>query len=340
MCASGACACSAGQTDCGGACRNLMNDAANCGRCGVACRSGACAGGACVPEQRSCATAGTVGCGLVEVAGGTFSMGSNTACTGSSGDPPDCAFQGSPVQPMITVSAFAIDAFEVTVARFRVFWNARMADGGASNRARPVAYPGGRFIAWDTPGNEPQQMGSGPSCNWNRTTGTRDAHPINCVEWRTALEFCVWDGGRLPTEAEWEFVARGRAVPDEGLVPGRIFPWGDDARALCGRAHVQGCPSDDAGLTRRVGSFSGQGGVFDLGGNVDEWTADTFAPYSDTLCWSMPRQTNPLCLSASPSGRTARGGSITSPVPRATSRYGWGSPSPMAFTGLRCVRSR
>ncbi len=242
---------------------------------------------------------------------------------------------------MITVSNFAVDAFEVTVARFRAFWRAREADGGASNRARPVAYPGGRFITWDAAGNEPQSMGGGPSCNWSRMTGTRDAHPINCLDWRIALEFCVWDGGRLPTEAEWEYVTRGRAVPDEGLVSGRIFPWGDYYSTwLCDRAQVGGCPGDDAGLTRRVGSFSANGGVFDLAGNVDEWTADAFVGYSDTTCWSMPRQTNPLCVGTAASPRTSRGGSLNTAVPRSTSRWLWPASSPMAFTGFRCVRSR
>jgi len=73
-------------------------------------------------------------------------------------DPRLCGARSFPAQGSLAVDAFAIDAYEVTVARFREFWLARMADGGAAVRARPVAYPGGRIIEWAVAGQEPSPI--------------------------------------------------------------------------------------------------------------------------------------------------------------------------------------
>jgi len=338
-CVAGACACAAGEATCDGACRNLQTDAAHCGRCGNACRSGACAAGACLAEQRSCRTAGTPGCGLVEVAGGTFTMGTPFEC-GAGVDPWLCAVDSTPAQTVV-IDAFAIDAYEVTVARFREFWLARMADGGASLRAAPVRYPGGREIAWFTEGQAP--LPADVQCNFTTAAGAaRGAHPINCLTWTTAMEFCVWDGGRLPTEAEWEFAARGRPVPGEGLAMGRGWPWGNEAPIGCARAHISGCAGEDGALTRRGGRFAASGGVYDLSGNVEELTADRYLPYSDARCWGRFGVNNTLCVPVAPgtSDRATRGGSWSTSEVRAASRRGQGYFAPYGFVGFRCARSR
>ncbi|MFO0604581.1 MAG: SUMF1/EgtB/PvdO family nonheme iron enzyme [Polyangiales bacterium] len=339
-CVAGACACAAGEAACDGACRNLQTDAMHCGRCGNACRSGACAAGACLAEQRSCRTAGTPGCGLVEVAGGTFTMGTPLEC-GAGVDPWLCAVNSTPAQGPVTIDAFAIDAYEVTVARFREFWLARAADGGASLRAAPVRYPGGREMPWFGEGQAP--LPADVQCNFTTAAGAaRGAHPINCLTWTTAMEFCVWDGGRLPTEAEWEFAARGRPVPSEGLTAGRGWPWGNEAPTGCARAHVGGCAGEDGALTRRVGRFAASGGIYDLAGNVDELMADRYELYTNTACWGRFGVSNPLCppLSATDLRRTVRSGSWISTEVRSATRRLQGSNELLGYVGFRCARSR
>jgi len=182
------------------------------------------------------------------------------------------AYLASPVQPNVTVGNFAIDAYEVTVARFNAYWSVRAAEM-ATVRASPIRYRGG-MIAWQpAPNAEPLRQSS--QSNWLPTSSTRDAHPMNGVDYWMAQEFCVWDGARLPTEAEWEYAARGSA--------GRVYPWGDTAPgASCDRAQWNNCAGTDGASTRRVGSFptGAAGGVFDLAGNVWEWLADNYASYS------------------------------------------------------------
>ncbi len=332
LCASGACVCPAGQTECSGACRTLATDAMHCGRCGNVCRSGACAGGVCAPEQRSCATAGTPGCGMVEIGGGTFTLGA------VSGAPMDCQTNATPAQSDVTVSSFAVDVYEVTVARFRAFWTARAADGGSSIRSRPVPYPNGASIAWTRAGAGPLPAGAG--CTWTASAGANESQPITCIDWYTAMEFCVWDGGRLPTEAEWEYLARGRGVASEGLVSGRWYPWGDDGANLCARGQIGYCPASGTTFSVPVGRYPAQGGVHDLAGNVSEWVADTLVPYDNSTCWQRLRPLNPLCI-GSEAGGSIRGGSWGFPRSAcASARAGIGANAPFGWVGLRCVRSR
>ncbi|HJL19833.1 MAG TPA: SUMF1/EgtB/PvdO family nonheme iron enzyme [Sandaracinaceae bacterium LLY-WYZ-13_1] len=261
------------------------------------------------PTQASCEMA-TAGCGSVRVEGGSFEMG-------------DPALDASdPVQDVALSSGFWIDAYEVTVGRFARFWD------GAEHPAPsgPVGYPGGRELAFDGPVDAP---GGTPPCNWQAGDGEQ---PINCVSFWTALAFCVWDGGRLPTEAEWEYVARGRAVG--GLEPGRRYPWGDEAPPDCDRA-AWVCGGTG---TRAVGSFEASAGVYDLAGNVAEWTADRFVRFDDGGCWGGGPLTDPLCLEGAEE-RTVRGGSYgDEALDLRSARRITGGVGPR--NGFRCVRSR
>jgi formylglycine-generating enzyme required for sulfatase activity len=308
-------------------------DPMNCGGCRNVCAGGRiCAAGMCV-QQRSCPSAMTPGCGVVSLVGGSFTVGAPVNCSTMPSDPA-CGIDAAPPVSDVRVSAFQLDAYEVTVARFRVFWADRVRDNGASLRASPVPYPNGTSVAWLGAGREP----TGPaSFNWSSTAGMREAHPMNGVDFWTAMEFCVWDGGRLPTEVEWEYAARGR-------VTGRIYPWGDvppPVMMCTERAHWALCSGEDGALTRRVGQFpSTPGPFYDLGGNVLEWTADTRST-SRTLCWR--GTVDPLCQEAA-SGtaeRQIRGGSyftVDTPSMRAASRATLNASAQSSVVGFRCAR--
>jgi formylglycine-generating enzyme required for sulfatase activity len=96
-----------------------------------------------------------------------------------------------------------------------------------------------------------------------------ERHPVNEVTWNGARAYCAWRGARLPTEAEWEAVARGRE--------GRPYPWGHQLptaeRAVFARRSNETEPvgSRPAGATLE--------GVHDLAGNVAEWTSTLYRPY-------------------------------------------------------------
>jgi len=97
-------------------------------------------------------------------------------------------------------------------------------------------------------------------------------HPILCVRWDMARAFSDWIGARLPSEAEWEYGARGPMdSPDDYAV----FPWGDD-QIDCDHAAYDGCPGDEVD----VGGLSPQGdspfGLADMAGNAYEWTQDCY----------------------------------------------------------------
>ncbi len=164
------------------------------------------------------------------------------------------------------VEGFWIGRTEVTVGAYERCVQARACSG---NVKTPTRSPDRAF--------DPARWAS--SCNDGKAR--RAKHPINCIDWNQAQEFCHWIGGRLPTSLEWERAAKG---PE-----GRLYPWGDAPVSgelanfcdrTCHRRHPQFAAlhdvSDGWAETAPVGSFpkgASAEGVLDLAGNVWEWTA-------------------------------------------------------------------
>jgi len=138
----------------------------------------------------------------------------------------------------VAVAEFRMDLTEVTVAAYRACVDAKKCSAPDTFHA---------------------------ACNWGRAG--QDRHPVNCVTWDQAREFCNWAGKSLPTEAQWEYAARG--------TDGRTYPWGNDEptnRACWLRREWRG--------TCEVGSFSpgdSPFGVKDMAGNVFEWTESHYS---------------------------------------------------------------
>ncbi len=205
--------------------------------------------------------------GMIRIPGGRFFMGS---------DERDALDLERPAH-QVTLKAYCMDELEVTVDQYK-----RCSDQGECKRARDNEWEGI---------TEKERKAFDPLCN-GRDPDAKGKYPINCVDWDMATRYCGWQKRRLPTEAEWEFSARG---PD-----GRKYPWGDEAPTA---AHLNACGKEcvawnkshgmagkamydaDDGFptTAPVGSFSpgkSRYGVQDVVGNVWEWTSDWHADYT------------------------------------------------------------
>lgn len=175
--------------------------------------------------------------------------------------------------------------------------------------------------------------GTGGGCTWSDSVGTpeSEAHPINCINWQQAHEFCVWANRRLPTEAEWEFAAGGPAGSAS------TYPWGASAPAV--DIQQQLCWNADgtcaaATYPASLGGHLACGGAFDLAGNVHEWTSSEYASTYSHPSQDCNFEKSPSC--------TARGGSwsYTAPVNVQVANRSDGRPSLITSNiGARCARN-
>jgi formylglycine-generating enzyme required for sulfatase activity len=221
--------------------------------------------------------------GMIFISGGTFRMGS------------DRHYPEERPAHRVTVDGFWADATPVTNWQFRKFVNATGYVTFAEMRPDPKDYPGalpGMLRAGSlvfTPPKHPVDLRDWSQwwkfkfgANWRRPYGPRssisgmDQHPVVHVAYRDAEAYAKWAGKALPTEAEWEFAARG------GL-DGAEFAWGDAlapggkhlANTWQGAFPHQNLSEDSYERTSPVKAFPPNGyGLYDMIGNVWEWTAD------------------------------------------------------------------
>ena len=243
------------------------------------------------------------------------------------------------------MSDFRLDNYEITVGRFKKFVAAfaqpaaaQPATGSGKN-PNNAADPGWD-TAWDTGSlANAAALTAAVACSatYQTYTGGDDSLPMNCLDWFEAEAFCIWDGGRLPTEAEWNYAASGGTLH-------RVYPWGDTAPD-CSYANFDGgggtnyCVAPGTGGVNRVGSESSKGdgyfGQADLAGNVWEWVQDWYAdPYRTTSC-------NNCANLSSSTLRVFRGGSFTYDASSLLCSFRNGSPVSYRGSGLgaRCARA-
>ena len=250
-----------------------------------------------------------------------------------------------------TVSPFVLDTYEVTVGRFRAFVNAGLGTRTSAPVAGAGAHPRLAGSGWDGAWNaslvaDTAALVAAVKCNatyqtWTDTPGVNENKAISCVSWYEAMAFCIWDGGYLPTVAEWNYAASGGSEQ-------RLYPWSNPSSSMtidCTYANYNVdnpagtyCVNGTTGAVNPVGSESPKGdgkwGQSDLGGNVLEWTLDYYASPYLLPC-------NDCANSTVSSTRVIRGGGFLYSASglRAAYRYFY-APAGRGFdVGLRCART-
>jgi formylglycine-generating enzyme len=286
-----------------------------------------CLDGAC-QNPRSCDKLGNRRCGsddasccqALEVPGGTFAR----------------SYDGEEYRSnayTATVSSFLLDRFEVSVGRFAEFVDKydtlalRDGDGKAPHIQDDQGWQSVYRNLMPADAASLRAELKCPNSTWLDSVNANLNLPINCVSFYVAYAFCVWDGGRLPTEAEWNYAAAGG---DEQ----RVYPWTtgpdqgpDSSYAYYGQ--VIGTPIDIGSKPKGNGRW----GHSDLAGNVAEWVLDYMSKsYPATEC-------NDCVSIIGQDFRVLRGGGYLSGASRQKASFRGNLPPSQtdSIAGFRCV---
>jgi formylglycine-generating enzyme len=294
-------------------------------------------------------------CESLEVPGGTFDRNGDGGMMDASAP--------------ATVHGFRLDTFEVSVARFNAFTTvvgsslgAALPDAGAGKHT--YLNDGNGLAIGQGDGGLAYEKGWDPS--WAQGIATSAAswatnlacsptqfaasggsllvdidgdYPVNCVTWYEAYAFCIWDGGFLPTEAEWSYAASGGAEQ-------RVFPWGSIEPGTNSQYAIYGCYFGADGVCtnldtninevgqEQTAAGLGLWGQWDLAGNVAEWTLDAYQDPYPTPC---------VDCAVPPGGslRVFRGGSYDSDEStlQSVSRASANPSTRSTEIGFRCARA-
>lgn len=308
--------------------------------------------------------------GMVWIAGGTFAMGASD----DEGRPDEYP------QHQVKLDGFWMDANEVTNADFKQFVKAtgyittaeKAPDWEEMKKQLPPGTPKpdeSQLVAASLVFTQPdhpvpltdvsQWWSWVKGANWKHPEGPnsningKDHYPVVHISWDDAVAYCKWAGKRLPTEAEWEYAARG------GLANAK-YPWGNEAiesgkpkaNTWQGVFPVKNTDWDHFDRLAPVRSFAPNGyGLYDMAGNVWEWTADWYRPdyYQSMKNTVTANPTGPSSsydpMEPTVPKKVVRGGSFMCNASyckgyRVTSRMKTSTDTGLEHTGFRCVASK
>ena len=315
--------------------------------------------------------------GMVRIEGGTFIMGSSGLFQTDYG-PKEFPEEKPPHQ--VTVNAFWIDQTEVTNAQFTAFVKAtnyvtfaereaKLEDFPAEARESlpPFPFKQGCIVFVpnsNTPGN-PNKPGNylnwwrwDPEANWRAPMGKgsniegKDDYPVVCVSHEDAVAYAKWAGKRLPTEAEWEYAARGG-------IAAAMYTWGDEKqpgdKPLCnhwqGKFPNENTAADGYAFSSPVKSYPPNNfQLYDMAGNVWEMCSDYYDPeYFKTSPSDNPKGPDTWVnrdtgvRGQEPAHHVSKGGSFLCHESyclryRPGARHSGDTQSPTNHTGFRCVK--
>jgi sulfatase modifying factor 1 len=314
--------------------------------------------------------------GMVKLPGGSYQMGSEGDFMTPYG--PKQFPEEAPLR-QVSVDGFWIDETEVTNDQFAAFVEAAGYVTFAEREASPEDFPeearanlpAGKFrqgaIVFAAPKTfegDPNEPGAflqwwrwDPDANWRQPSGEGSSiegmgdHPVVCISHEDALAYAKWAGKRLPTEAEWEYAARG------GL-HGKMYTWGDEMQPggkWMANTFQGEFPAGDSGAdgfkgSSPVRSFAPNGfGLYDMAGNIWEICQDFYDPEYPGCCETSNPQGPKTSVNretgqpGGPAHRVTKGGSFLCHISycmryRPAARHSQEDGSPASHTGFRCVR--